>query len=82
MKVINVSTPTQTLNALLKQARRENIILRTPDGVEFILAEIDDFDREIALTRQNEELMLLLDYRARQGQAIGVAEVREQLDLR
>jgi hypothetical protein len=82
MKVINVSTPTQTLNALLKQARRENIILRTPDGVEFILAEIDDFDREIALTRQNEELMLLLDYRARQNQAIGVAEVREQLDLR
>jgi hypothetical protein len=45
------------------------------------LAEIDDFDREIALTRQNEEFMLLLDQRAQQTQTVGLAEVKEQLGL-
>ena len=33
------------------------------DGCEFILAEIDDFDREIELSRQNEQLGRLLDSR-------------------
>ncbi len=82
MKVITVSTPTKTLNALLEQARQENIILRMADGTEFVLAEIDDFDREIALTQQNEELMLFLDRRAQQTQTVGLAEVKEQFGLR
>ena len=82
MKVITVSTPTKTLSALLEQARQENVILRTPDGTEFVLAEIDDFDRELALTRQNEELMSFLDYRAQQSQTLRVAEVKAQLDLK
>ena len=60
MKTITVSSRARTLNALLKQALQENLILRTADGHEFLLAEIADFDREIELTRQNEELMQLL----------------------
>ncbi len=70
------------LIGLLDQARQENLILRTPDGAEFVLAELDEFDREIALTRQNEELMHLLEQRAQQPQVIGLAEVRELLGLR
>lgn len=82
MKVITVSPQAKALNALLEQARQENIVLRTPDGTEFVLAEIDDFEREIALTRQNEELMFLLDRRAQQTQTVGLTEAKEQLGLR
>ncbi len=82
MKVITVSAQAQNLAALLEQARQENIILRLPDGTEFVLAEIDDFDREITLTRQNEELILLLEQRGQQMQTIDLAEVKEQLGLR
>ena len=42
---------------------------------------IDHFDEEIARTRQNARLMALLDERARQGQTIPLAEVKQQLDL-
>ena len=55
MKTITVSRRARTLNALLKQALEENLILKTEDGHEFVLAEIEDFDREIELTRQNDE---------------------------
>ena len=47
MKTITVSKNAKSIMDLLKQACKENIIVRSPDGLEFILAEIDDFDREI-----------------------------------
>jgi hypothetical protein len=46
VKTIKISKQAKTVNALLKQARQEGVILRSPDGDEFILAEIDDFDRD------------------------------------
>ena len=81
MKTVTVSTRTRTLVALLKRAKRGGLILRSPDGHEFILAEIDDFDREIDLTRQNKKLMKLLDERGKQTETLKVAQVREQLGL-
>lgn len=53
MKTSTISRRARSVNAPLKRARRENIILRSPEGEEFILAEIDDFNREIELTRQS-----------------------------
>ena len=47
MKVINISIDSTFLSNLLKEAMKENIILRTAESKEFILAEINDFDREI-----------------------------------
>jgi len=66
MRTIQVSKRARTVNALLQRARRENVILRSAVGDEFILAEIDDFNREIELTRQNKPLMRLLESRAKQ----------------
>ena len=81
MKTIKVSRQAKTLNALLKRARRENVILRSAEGEEFILAEIDDFNREIELTRQNKQLMKLLDSRARQEETFSLEETKRQLDI-
>ena len=81
MKTVIVSTRARKLNALLKQARRGGLILRSPEGREFVLAEIDDFNRELELTRQNKKLMKLLDERGRQTKTYTAAEVREKLGL-
>ncbi len=81
MKTVTVSGRAKTLNALLKRARRGGLILRSPDGREFILAEIDDFNREIELTRKNKRLMKLLDERGKQTKTLGLAEVKAQLGL-
>lgn len=81
MKVIHVSSRARTLNTLLKQARQGNLILRTADGSEFILAEINDFNREIELTRENKKLMEFLDKRAQQTKTVSAAEARARLGL-
>ena len=81
MKTVTVSARTKTLVNLLKQARHEGLILRSPDGHEFILAEIDDFDREIELTQKNKKLMKLLDERGQQTQTRSAADVRARLGL-
>jgi hypothetical protein len=81
MKTIEVSARARTLMSLLAQALDENLILRTEDGREFLLAEIDSFDREIELTRKNEEFMRLLDERGKEKATIPLEEVRRELGL-
>ena len=66
MKTVNIPTQAKTITSLLKKAQRGGLILRSPEGQEFILAEIDDFNREIELTRQNKALMKFLDARGKQ----------------
>ncbi len=81
MKTVTVSRRSKGINALLKQARRQNLILRSPEGHEFILAELDDFDREIELARQNKQLTEMLARRAKQTKTIPLKEARAQLGL-
>jgi hypothetical protein len=81
MKTINVSRQEKALQALLKRASQENLILRAPDGREFIVAEVDDFDREIELQRQNKELMKFLDERGREKATISAADARKRLGI-
>ena len=80
MKTLVITARQKAVNALLRQARREGIILRSQDGHEFILAEIDDFDHEIQLTRKNKRLMKLLDERAKQTPTISLAEAEARLN--
>lgn len=61
--------------------RNRTSILRTVDGREFLLAEVDDSDREIELTRQNEELMRLLDRRGQEKATISLAEAKARLGV-
>ncbi len=81
MKTVTISKRSKGINALLKQARRHNLILRSPEGHEFILAELDDFDREIELTRQNKQLTEMLNQRAKQAKTVSLKEAKSQLGL-
>lgn len=79
MKALDISKSTPTLTEVLKLAGEENVILRVPDGREFVVAEVDDFDREIGLVRQQGELMQLLAERGKESTRYSVEQVREQL---
>jgi hypothetical protein len=81
MKTVNVSAKAKTINSLLEKAQKGGLILRSPKGREFILAEIDDFDREIELTRQNKALMKFLDSRGKRTETIKASEMKKQLGL-
>ena len=81
MKTVNIPTQAKTITSLLKKAQKGGLILRSPEGQEFILAEIDDFNREIELTRHNKALMKFLDARGKQTKTVKAADVKKQLDL-
>jgi len=81
MKTIEVSRRSKGLSQLLAKAHRENLLLVSPTGAEFILAEINDFDREIQLQRGNTDLMAFLDRRGQQPATTAAADVRKRLGL-
>lgn len=81
MKTLNVSDELTSVKDLLDLASGENVILTTSEGREFILAEIDDFDRELELIRENDELMEFLRLRSSEDKTFTLSEVREKLGL-
>lgn len=81
MKTVAIPPQAAEVNALLEQAREEDLLVRTADGSEFVLTVVDEFDHEIARTRQNAKLMALLDERAKQTQTVPLDEVKRQLGL-
>ncbi|MBO1351834.1 MAG: hypothetical protein EBE86_032715 [Hormoscilla sp. GUM202] len=60
-------------------AGEDTIILKTPEGREFVLAEVDDFAREVELVAQNEELMQFLEQRSKEAKRYTFSQVRAQL---
>ena len=61
MKTISIPPESTDVNSLLQQARQEDLLVQAADGTEFVLTAVDEFDLEIARTRQNAKLMALLD---------------------
>ena len=81
MKTITIPPGASDVNALLRQARQEDLLVRAADGTEFVLTTVDEFDLEIARTRQNAKLMALLDERAKQAETLPMDEVNRQIGL-
>lgn len=83
MKTIGFGPTPPTLPERLDLAGEDNLALRTPDGKEFVLAEaeIDDFAHEVALVRQNHEIMALLDARSKHEPTFSIDEARRVLEL-
>jgi hypothetical protein len=81
VKTIDLTSGSPSLPELLATASEENVLLRTSDGREYVLAEVDDFEREVALVRQNQELMEFLDQRSRPSKTYSIDEARKILGI-
>jgi hypothetical protein len=94
MKTITVSPRARTVNDLLRQARRDGVILQLPDGERFILTPIrdwlafevgdsDDFAAEVQRTAANKELMDVLEQRkaTASNRYLSADEVRRELGI-
>jgi hypothetical protein len=81
VKIIEIPSQASEVNALLEQARHEDLLLRSADGQEFMLTVITDSDWETARTRQKEKLMESLDERTKPTAKLPLEEVRRQLGL-
>jgi hypothetical protein len=82
MKTIELlSEAAPSLKELLELAGQENLLLKTPDGREFILSEVDDLSQEIEQIRNNPELMKFLAQRSQEKERFSLEQVKQKLGL-
>jgi hypothetical protein len=81
MKVIELVQPHPTLDELIGQAEDEPLVLRKPDGSMFILSQVDDFDVEAGLLKNNPDFMAFLRTLSREEPVISLQDLRKELDL-
>ena len=85
MKTIDLTTVAEPVEALLHLATDDGILIRLPDGKIYFLSSVsdeeDDFADEIARTRQNSALMMLLDARSKEEIRVSSKEARHRLGI-
>jgi hypothetical protein len=80
MKAIDLAATSPTLAEILRLAGEDNLVLKTAEGRQFVLAEVDDFADEIRLVRNNQSLMQLLNERSKESAKYSLKQVREELN--
>jgi hypothetical protein len=66
MKTLDLTERQITLEDLLGWARTDSVLIRAPDGHEFILEEADDFEREVTTLGSSEKFMQFLRERSQE----------------
>ena len=89
MKTINLTAAPPRTEDMLQLAEGDSLVVQTPSGRTFLIAEMDrgdeaedDFAQEVALTRGNKALRELLAERSREPGRYTLEQVREKLGLR
>ena len=80
MKMVRLQDETFDLEALINMASKEPILLLTADGKEFVLAEADDFDREVEILRGSQAFHQFLDERSRSTRRIPLEQVEAEIE--
>jgi hypothetical protein len=78
MKTIELSNVRTTVEQLLEWASQENLLIKRPDGEEFVLAAVDHFAAEVESLRHNDEFIAFLDARAAEPK-ISLEEAKKRL---
>ncbi len=81
MKVIELERVHPTLDEVIGLAKAELVVLRRPDGSVFALSQVDDFDVEVELLKNNPEFMTFLSQLAQEKAAISLLDLRKELGL-
>jgi hypothetical protein len=80
MKTIDLQKEKLDLEAIIEMARREPVLLVTPDGKEFCIAEADDFEREVEGLRGSQAFQQFLDERSAGTKRIPLEEIEAEID--
>ena len=57
------------------------MIINTPQGKQFVLAELDDFELEVEQLKNSKEFMAFLDQRSKERDTTSIEELRRELGI-
>jgi len=80
MKTIDLEKEKLDLAAVIKIARREPVLLLTPDGKEFCIAEADDFEKEVEALRGSQAFQRFLDERSASTGRIPLEDIEAEIE--
>jgi hypothetical protein len=81
VKVIELGKAQPTLTDVIGFAKDELVVLRSPDGSVFAVSQVDDFDVEVELLKQNPDFMTLLRQFSQEEATISLQDLRNELGL-
>jgi hypothetical protein len=81
MKVIELGPRHPSLDEVIGIAKSELVVLRQPDGSVFALSQLDDFDLEVELLKNNPEFMAFLKQLSQEKATTSLQDLRKELDL-
>jgi hypothetical protein len=81
MTVIELSETHPTLDEVIGLAKDGVVVLRKPDGSAFALAQLDDFEVEVELLRNNPDFLGFLRRLSREDASISLDDLRKELAL-
>jgi len=79
MKAIDLTRTNPTLSEVLELAGDSNVVVRTSDGREFVVAALDDFADEVSKTAADPALRRLLSERSQDRTRHTLDDVRAKL---
>jgi len=79
--VIEVAQGHPTLDEVIDLARDSVVVLRKPDGSAFALAQLEYFEVEVELLRNNPDFLSFLRQLSREGASIPLEDLRKELAL-
>ena len=80
MRTIELDKEPLDLAAVIKLASQEPVLLVTPEGKEFCIAEADDFEREVETLRGSQAFQRFLEERAASTKRIPLSTKRIPLE--
>ena len=80
MKMVSLQDEQIELDALLAIAGKEPVMLLTADGRQFVLAEADDFEQEVAILRNSQAFQRFLDDRSNCSQRVPLEEIEAEIE--
>jgi hypothetical protein len=81
MTVIELAETHSTLEEVFELAKDGVVVLRKPDGSAFALAQLDDFEVEVELLRNNPGFLSFLRQLSREEASIPLDDLRKELAL-
>lgn len=82
MKTIDLEKEKIDLAEVIEIARREPVLIVTPDGKEFCMAEADDFEKEVEALRGSQAFQRFLDERSASTRRIPLEDIEEEIDTK
>ncbi len=80
MRTIELEKEPLDLEAAIKLASQEPVLLVTPEGKEFCLAKADDFEREVETLRGSQAFQRFLDERSASTKRIPLEEIEAEIE--